>query len=496
MSGAPVQLTQASTTTNTAATVVSPNVTATAGNLIFYCASYDAGSGAEPTFAITDTLNNTYIKISSVWNAVTGCKSEIGYAKNIIGGTNALTLTVGGGANCYKGIAGWEWSGLDTIAPFTAGEFAEASQTATALSSGNTPTLATQPAIVMGFSTIKHALVGTNNLAAGSGYTSQGANFWDYGFGAGAQAFAALEYQRVTSTAAIAATFTATTSGNYDTWAAVFKESVSSAGVTLSARGPGRSPTRSRFQQFKLSTVNPATILALAGCAASMTGAAGSLLGSGALAGTGASISSGIAPLLAQLQGGGASITAGAAALTANCGGAGASISSAAAPLAALMGGAGGGMTSGAGPLTGAGALVAAASSISAAVASPTAQIQGASASLSTAAGDLEPFNAAMALVGAGASISACSGQLIDIEVFPILVTPSAALLPGAAPKTALELERGYRYPWQATGAPIVVSPHLDSREPIAQATEMFHVEPIAVEDEALLLLLLLGASL
>lgn len=250
MSGAPVQLTQASTTTNTAATVVSPNFGAsnTAANLIFYVASYDAGTGAEPTFAIADTVGNSYVKISSVWNAVTGCKTEIGYAKNIGAGTNALTLTVGGGANCYKAIAGWEWSGLDTTAPFTAGEFAEASQTATALSSGNTPTLSTQPAIVIGFSTVKHALVGTTNLAAGSGYTSQGANFWDYGFGTGADAFAALEYQRVTSTAAIAATFTATTSGNYDTWAVVFKESGTAApaaiGKTTGVYGPGVSPNK------------------------------------------------------------------------------------------------------------------------------------------------------------------------------------------------------------------------------------------------------------
>lgn len=250
MSGAPVQLTQGSTTTNTAATAVSPNFGAsnTAANLIFYCASYDAGTGAEPTFAIADTVGNSYVKISSVWNAVTGCKTEIGYAKNIGSGTNALTLTVGGGANCYKAIAGWEWSGLDTAAPFTAGEFAEASQTATALSSGNTPTLSTQPAIVIGFSTIKHALVGTTNLTAGSGYTSQGANFWDFGFGAGAQAFAALEYQRVTSTAAIAATFTAATSGNYDTWAVVFKESGTAAapviGKTAGIYGPGISPNK------------------------------------------------------------------------------------------------------------------------------------------------------------------------------------------------------------------------------------------------------------
>lgn len=226
---APVQLAVVSTGQTAPLTTVTPNFGAaqTAGNLNFYAVSWDAGGAgtAEPTVAISDTLGNAYVKIASIWDATNGLKTEIGYAKNIAAGTNAVTVTFGGAglfATNFKAVAAWEWSGFDTSAPFTAGEFAMANQAAaTALSSGNTPTLSAAGKTAIGFSTVKHALVGTTNLVAGSGFTQQGANFWDFGF-AGNE-FACLEYKTaLASSAALAATFTATTSDNYDTYVAVF----------------------------------------------------------------------------------------------------------------------------------------------------------------------------------------------------------------------------------------------------------------------------------
>lgn len=101
-------------------------------------------------------------------------------------------------------------------------------------------------------------------------------------------------------------------------------------------------------------------------------------------------------------------------------------------------------------------------------------------------------------------------------NVLPVIIPPIppvvGALLPGVAgkppkrkPLTALELEGHEPFPWQATGAPIVPSPYMGASEsivPIASvappADQMFPVKQIIAptEDEALLLLMLLGASL
>jgi hypothetical protein len=91
----------------------------------------------------------------------------------------------------------------------------------------------------------------------------------------------------------------------------------------------------------------------------------------------------------------------------------------------------------------------------------------------------------------------------------PPVPTPSGGgMLPGVnigsppwKPRTALELEGRVPLPWQATGAPIVPSPYLGSQEapPIAiAAPPMLQAEPAIAptEDEALLLLMLYGASL
>lgn len=82
----------------------------------------------------------------------------------------------------------------------------------------------------------------------------------------------------------------------------------------------------------------------------------------------------------------------------------------------------------------------------------------------------------------------------------PVAASPSAALLPGVLPKTAIELERGYKYPWQATGDAIIPSPFMGSSETLQPPIEVLHVEPFEAKidelDEATLLLLMIEAIL
>lgn len=122
--------------------------------------------------------------------------------------------------------------------------------------------------------------------------------------------------------------------------------------------------------------------------------------------------------------------------------------------------------------------------------------------SASIAVVDVEPLSAgSISFFGASASAATITltGPFTPPDVVP---PPTGALLPGVAPKTAIELERGFKYPWQATGAPIVPSPYMGSSEALVPLAPIIapqiQAEPVIVptEDEALLLLLLLGASL
>jgi hypothetical protein len=236
MSASPVQLSYASTTQN------SPTFVATAfgsnnaaGNLIFYAVSFDAATSVSLLpVNVTDTLGNTYTSINQIFDATNGLLTQIGYAPNILAGANTVQVDFGAvTANFYKAIVVWEWTGF-TTAPFTAGQFNGANQTSNSgtLSSGNTPTLATSKAVAIGFSTVKHALVGLTPMSAGSGWTASGSPFWDYGFGPTNDLFALLEYQALSSTAPIAATFaTSNTSNNFDTHVAIFNVLVSTATI-------------------------------------------------------------------------------------------------------------------------------------------------------------------------------------------------------------------------------------------------------------------------
>jgi hypothetical protein len=227
-----VQSVQNSVAASSATTLATGNFTAnpTAGNLIFAAVSY-GGNGTPSltglTITLSDTRGNTYTLLKNVDDTTNGYRLAIFYAKNITGGgANSVTATFSSApsGSFYKGVFAAEYSGLDTTAPFTSGECVGQQQLSVAtgtdhLTSGNTPTLATQPCAVIGFCTIDHNTNGPP--AAGTGFTSRG-TFWDFGVGG---VFACLEDRRVTATTAVAATFTPNVAAaDWSTVVAVFRE--------------------------------------------------------------------------------------------------------------------------------------------------------------------------------------------------------------------------------------------------------------------------------
>lgn len=196
----------------------------TAGNFILVVAAYSNASAQTVTCA--DTLGNTYVEVGSgIFSAGSSTGFRILYAKNISGGTNQVTATYGA-ACTNRGIYCVEYSGVDIIDPYFSGEIATQEQSApgtgaNAISSGNTPTLQYQPALVFGFS--YDVTGGTGNMVAGTGFTSRQTSVWLATLGLEGCA----EDKRVTSTSATSATFTDAAFGGSNvflTAAVVFSE--------------------------------------------------------------------------------------------------------------------------------------------------------------------------------------------------------------------------------------------------------------------------------
>lgn len=204
----------------------------TAANLFWYVVFYN--NGTEQTCALSDTRTNTFTEIGHFFDATDGLGFRWGYAKNLIGsGTDTVLLTFGGNITFPAGYVA-EYSGLDTTAPFTSGESAVQFQASpgtgtNALSSGNTPTLAAQPAVLVGFG---YDDAGPNFVTAGTAFTAR-AGVFTFGGTFGADQ-GIPEDRRLTATTAVAANFTASAgTGFYFTIAAVFKELGAGGGATF-----------------------------------------------------------------------------------------------------------------------------------------------------------------------------------------------------------------------------------------------------------------------
>lgn len=510
--------------TNTGNGVASPiTVTinaVTPGNTLYVALTWTDSAGAlalaspaAPTGYITDASSAT------VGTSGEGVGLVVYRRSAAPGGTNAISIPISVGTSPYF----WAITAFETTPSVLDKHPTPVSSATSSLTGPSTGTL-TQPV------EFAIALCGAaSSVATGipvlpAGFTSIFSNTLN---GLAIQAA-----QQITSvTTALNPSWTSTNAISMVAIVLTFTEAVR-GGILLGGRHPGRGVGRNsgRFQQFSLSTVNPSAASALSAFTTTVSPAFASLTGTGALAAFSADVSPAFAPLtgigsLAALV---TSVSPAFAGLTgplpasafttsvspafASISGAGAlsaltaSVSPSFADLEALSSGAISAFSISVSPafasLTATGILTSFTLDVSPAIAalSGIGALAASTLSVSPAFADLETL-AAGSVSAFGIAVSPAFATISFTFTPPdIAPPPTGALLPGV--KTAIELERGFKYPWQATGAPIVPSPFMGSSESLAPLAPIvaptFHVEPAIAptEDEALLLLLLLGASL
>ena len=243
------------------------NSAATPGNTIVLAIGWQDASAAG--LPVPSNANGTWQAVFSP--TLSGHLSAVSvfYVPNCAAGTHSSSIQgplTPPDTNFFATVAIYEIAGLlasplDAVSPGGATDNGGAGQTSQA--TGSTGTLA-QPNefafVAMSFDDSPG--VTNEGIVVPSGYTVDPnipASFQNTASNIGLQ----IGWKELTSTAAINPSFTwASQSGLSSTFAvaATFKELVSSLGIQLGARGPGRSPSKSRFQQFKLSTTVQSTV--------------------------------------------------------------------------------------------------------------------------------------------------------------------------------------------------------------------------------------------
>lgn len=169
-------------------------VAVTTGNLLLYVAKYSSASIQSVT--ITDTLNNTWQQINSYFDSANNTGIAFGFAKNIVGGQDAITMSLGVSAN-FLGLYVLEVSGLSATNPFTTGEFVvnkvvSPGNGANGVASQFTGNISRRPALLFGF-----AIDATNTsgqiLSPGTNFNSL-TPIWTFG---GGQNSSLPEHQRI-----------------------------------------------------------------------------------------------------------------------------------------------------------------------------------------------------------------------------------------------------------------------------------------------------------
>lgn len=177
----------------------------TAGNWILAFGSVPTGGGVSVAFS--DTLSTNYSTvIASIKNGTTFIQIDAVIGKLTASGTNAVTYTAVGDDRIS--VMALEISGLHATTPYTATDrsgfnYQSAPTTSTdAVTSGNTPTLSSGNGILIGLGFDAQSGLGT--------YPSAGTGFTDHGTGwSGSAQNYRLESKAISSTSAVAATFTA-----------------------------------------------------------------------------------------------------------------------------------------------------------------------------------------------------------------------------------------------------------------------------------------------
>ncbi len=193
----------------------------TVGNGENMAATPLTNTGTALTYVLLDNLNDTVnnqrvvhyyansvpAQTTTITPAFTGSPSFTGIIIKEIGGTTGYDVTANAHAGQVQATPGTGSNGV---------------------SSGNTPSLTTQPALVSGV-TMATAAVSASTI--GTGFTNDTTgNIWQFGSGVNN---ATSESKRVTSTAAQAATFTASSNDTRLTVAAVFTENTGGSSPTL-----------------------------------------------------------------------------------------------------------------------------------------------------------------------------------------------------------------------------------------------------------------------
>lgn len=199
-------------------------LTPTAGSSLHIFVSMDGAHTVSTIVSVpveTITLRDT---ITDTTNSQIGLDYTV---DNVASGSHTITVTFNSATAAFRYIAVKEiggTSGYDAAATAAhAGQFQPTPGTGTdGLSSGNTSTLSTQPALASGFSMDS---TGGATPAAGTGFTSDGTGCL---FG-GATNLVRGENKRVTATTALAATYTAGINEPHITIVAVFKETAGGA---------------------------------------------------------------------------------------------------------------------------------------------------------------------------------------------------------------------------------------------------------------------------
>jgi hypothetical protein len=166
----------------------------------------------------TSSPSETWTLLVALNDGAAGQRTELWVANNVTGGSTVITETYSAAitwrAMSGKVISGT--SGYDSAAAAKAGQVINAGTGTDATTSGNTPALTSQPALISGWC---FEATGASLPAAGTGFTNDGT-----GIGWGGTHTMRSESKILTSTSAVAATFTAGAANNQSVFAAVYLE--------------------------------------------------------------------------------------------------------------------------------------------------------------------------------------------------------------------------------------------------------------------------------
>lgn len=208
-----------------ATSIASPSLTA--AGLTYLHAFVSFGDGATGTVSsITSVPSLTWTVIGSVVRDAGDGQSITQYRSSVTAAGGVVVTANLSGSFSDRGICVKEIGGSDGNVVGNAGQLQATPTTTTdATTSGNTGTLTEAPALLSG---ICIASGGAGQPAAGTGFTSDGVG-WTFGGGTNLMRS---ESKRVTSTAAVAATFTAAANSAHMSLVAAWGEAASGSSPT------------------------------------------------------------------------------------------------------------------------------------------------------------------------------------------------------------------------------------------------------------------------